>query len=29
VRTSELSTNTAAIHYKVSERTLRAYLADN
>jgi hypothetical protein len=29
VRTSRLSTNTAAIHYKIPRRTLRAYLAEN
>ena len=29
VRTSKLSTNAAAIHYKVPRRTLRAYLAEN
>jgi hypothetical protein len=29
VRTSELSTNAAAIHYKVTRRTLTAYLAEN
>ena len=28
VRTSKLSTNAAAIHYKVPRRTLRAYLAE-
>jgi len=29
MRTSELSTNAAAIHYTVLRRTLRAYLAEN
>jgi hypothetical protein len=29
VRTSKLSANAAAIHYKVPRRTLRAYLAEN
>jgi hypothetical protein len=29
VRTSRLSTNATAIHYKVPRRTLRAYLAKN
>jgi len=29
VRTSKLSTNPAAIHYKVPGRTLRVYLAEN
>jgi hypothetical protein len=29
VRTSRLSTNAAAIHYKIPRRTLRAYLAEN
>jgi len=29
VRTSKLSTNAAAIHYKVSERSLRAYFDEN
>jgi hypothetical protein len=29
VRTSRLFTSTAAIHYKVLRRTLRAYLAEN
>jgi hypothetical protein len=29
VRTSKLSTNTAAIHYNVPRRTLRAYFGEN
>jgi hypothetical protein len=29
VRTSKLSTNAAAIHYKVQRRILRAHLAEN
>jgi hypothetical protein len=29
VRTSKLSTNAAAIHYKVPRMNLRVYLADN
>jgi hypothetical protein len=29
MRTGKLSTNTAAIHYKVPRRTVRAYFAEN
>jgi hypothetical protein len=29
VRTTKLSTNAVAIHYKVPRRTLRAYLVEN
>jgi hypothetical protein len=29
VRASKLTTNAAAVHYKVPRRTLRAYLAEN
>jgi len=29
VRTSQLSTNADAIHYKIPRKTLRAYLVEN